>query len=256
MSTFEKPLAPTGTARQRPSGNRMSRKFNPYGSEVLPLEVRYASRFMSRGYQPDFLPEAMHKVCFVCYHVSFLCTKTIYEKLEEQLEKGLSQMKTSTLYKGYKAKLLSREVARQRLFLSTLEAEEADLTATYADSICAENRERFGLAEEELQRYRKRFSQRGCLDAVDRDYLQAVYEDECQILRTISVQTDQVAKILDKRIAQSLTNSTGYLPTRRRFRKEVHIAEPYAHEDSDVTSDGSDDAKVERLGLSDDGTDE
>ncbi|KAG1891599.1 uncharacterized protein F5891DRAFT_1197652 [Suillus fuscotomentosus] len=232
-----KSLVPTSTAHQRSTGNRNSRKYLPYPPDPLPLELRYAGQFMSRGYQLDFSPEAM-------------------EKLEEQLENGLSQMKTATLYKGYKAKLLTREVARQRLFLSTLEAEEADLTACYADAIRAENKECFGSAEEELQRYRSHFSQCGHLEADDdRNYLQAVYEDECRILRTVNIQTDQVAKILDKCIAQSLTDCTGYFPMRHRFCNEVQTTEPF-HKDSDVTPEGSDDVENEHLSLSDLGSDE
>ncbi|KAG2053927.1 hypothetical protein BDR06DRAFT_971999 [Suillus hirtellus] len=171
------------------------------------------------------------------------------EKLEEQLENGLSQMKTATLYKGYKAKLLTHEVAHQRLFLSTLEAEEASLTACYADAICAENKEHFGSAEEELQHYRSHFPQRGRLEADDnRNYLQAVYEDECQILCTVNIQTDQVVKILDKHIAQSLMDCTGYFPMRCCFCNEVQTTEPF-HKDSDVTPEGSDDVENEHLSI-------
>jgi hypothetical protein len=100
------------------------------------------------------------------------------------------------------------------------------------------------------------FSKCGRLEAdKDRDYFQAVYEDECEILRTISIQTNQVAKILDKHIVQSLKNSTTFSPLHCRFRNGVHITAPFAHEDSDVTSDGSDDMKDE-LRLSDLGSDE
>jgi hypothetical protein len=96
-------------------------------------------------------------------------------------------MKTATLYKGYKVKLLTCKVACQCLFLSTLEAEEANLTATYAGAICAEYQEHFGFAEE-FQHYKKHFSQCGCLEADDdREYLQAVYEDEYQVLCTVSI---------------------------------------------------------------------
>ncbi|KAG1732570.1 hypothetical protein EDB19DRAFT_1831278 [Suillus lakei] len=179
------------------------------------------------------------------------------QKFEEQLENGLLQMKTATLYKGYKGKLLSHKVACQHLFLSTLEAEEANLTATYTDSICAENQEHFGFAEEELQHYRMHFSQCGCLEADDnRDYLQAVYEDECQILCTVSIQTDQVTKILDKHITQSLTNCTGYFTMHCCFHNGVQTTEPFTHEDSDITSDGSDDVEDGSLGLLEVGSNE
>ncbi|KAG2153821.1 hypothetical protein DEU56DRAFT_907301 [Suillus clintonianus] len=82
----------------------------------------------------------------------------------------------------------------------------------------------------------------------DKDYLQAVYEDECKILRTISAQTDQVAKILDRRIAQSLSQSTGCFPLCRRFLSGVQTTEPFSLEDSDVTSDESDEMRGGNLG--------
>lgn len=246
----------TSTACQQFVDNRMSRKYLPYTPDPPPLEIRYVSQFMGRGYQPDFTAEAINNVRHVCCHVFLFCAKNVFKKFEEQLENGLSRMKTTTLYKGYKAKLLACEVGRQRLSLATLEVEEASLTVIYADAICAENQEHFGFAEEELQCYRGHFSKRGRLEAdKDRDYLQAVYEDECEILRTVSIQTNQVAKILDKRIVQSLKNSTTFSPLHRHFRNGVHITAPFAHEDSDVMSDGSDDMKDE-LRLSDLGSDE
>ncbi|KAG2054952.1 hypothetical protein BDR06DRAFT_971300 [Suillus hirtellus] len=178
------------------------------------------------------------------------------EKLEEQLENGLLQMKTATLYKGYKAKLLTHEVTCQHLFLSTLEAEEADLTASYADAICAENKEHFGPAKEELQHYRSHFSQHGHLEADDdRNYPQAVYEDECQILCTVNIQTNQVVKILDKCITQSLTDCTGYFPMHHHFCNKVQTTEPF-HKDSDITPEGSANVKNECLSLLDLGSDE
>ncbi|KAG0698878.1 hypothetical protein DFH29DRAFT_1002417 [Suillus ampliporus] len=143
------------------------------------------------------------------------------------------------------------------MFLSTLEAKEADLAATFANAICAENAEHFEFAEEELQRYRKHFSQCGCLEADnDKDYLQAVYKDECEILSTISTQTNQVAKVLDRCIAQSLAQSTGCFPLRHRFHSGVQTTEPFTLEDSDATSDGSDEMRGGSLCMSDLGFDE
>ncbi|KAG2127502.1 hypothetical protein DEU56DRAFT_915715 [Suillus clintonianus] len=85
----------------------------------------------------------------------------------------------------------------------------------------------------------------------DKDYLQAVYKDECEILHSISAQTDQVAKILDRRIAQCLSQSTGCFPLRRRFLSGVQTTEPFSLEDSDVTSDESDEMRGGNLGTSD-----
>ncbi|KAG2119698.1 uncharacterized protein F5147DRAFT_647595 [Suillus discolor] len=197
-----KSLVPTSTAHQRSTGNRKSRKYLPYPQDPLPLEQ---------------------------------C-----RRLEEQLENGLSQMKTATLYKGYKAKLLTREVARQCLFLSTLEAEEADLTASYADAIHAENQEHFGSAEEELQHYRKHFLSVGAWKLM---------------------MTGTIFKLFMKMNVGFFALSTSRLIKLRKYWTNIShnllrtTTEPF-HEDSDVTPDGSDDIENEHLSLSDLGSDD
>lgn len=122
-------------------------------------------------------------------------------------------MSTSTLYKGYKAKLATREVARQRMLLTTWEIEEADRHSIFLDGIHAENEGQFKSAEQDLQRFRKIFSQRGQVDlGDDRKYLQAVYQDESDALRVISAQTDQVAKLLSVRVRKAFLKSPEAFP--------------------------------------------
>ncbi|KAG1731874.1 hypothetical protein EDD22DRAFT_852821 [Suillus occidentalis] len=150
----------------------------PYPVNPAPSELRYAARVMNLKFQPELSLEAT-------------------KKLEEQLESGLSQMSTLTLYKGYKAKLATHEVARQCMLLTTWEIEEADRHSIFLNDIHAENEGQFKSAEQELQCYRKIFSQHGQAElGDDRKYLQAVYQDESDALRVISTQTDQVAKLL------------------------------------------------------------
>ncbi|KAG1897488.1 uncharacterized protein F5891DRAFT_1191952 [Suillus fuscotomentosus] len=176
-------------ARKKPSRTSL-----PYPTNPAPLELRYAARVMNLKFQSEFPLEAT-------------------KKFEEQLESGLSQMTTSTLYRGYKAKLATREVARQCMLLTTWEIEEAERHSIFLDGIHAENEERFKLAEWELQCFRKIFSQRGQAElGDDRNYLQAVYQDESEALRIISTQTDQVAKLLSVRVRKAFLKSPEVFP--------------------------------------------
>ncbi|KAG1810295.1 uncharacterized protein HD556DRAFT_1436018 [Suillus plorans] len=72
------------------SNSRLSRKYLSYPPNPAPLELHYAAQEMKSKFQLEFSLEET-------------------QKLQEQLESGLSQMSTPTLYKGYKAKLASRE---------------------------------------------------------------------------------------------------------------------------------------------------
>ncbi|KAG2098963.1 uncharacterized protein F5147DRAFT_655941 [Suillus discolor] len=104
------------------------------------------------------------------------------------LENGLAQLHSSTLYKGYKAKLAACKTACQCLVCFT----------AFLDALHTKNEERLGFADKELQSFRKIFSERDCTEVDDdRDYLQAIYEDECKILRVTSAQAEQISKILD-----------------------------------------------------------
>lgn len=85
-------------------GNEWS---EPYPLCAAPLELRFAARVTGRVRQPEFTPEEI-------------------EENEELAERGLSQLSLATLYKAFKAKLASREAARQHLLTTTWELEEAE----------------------------------------------------------------------------------------------------------------------------------
>ncbi|KAG1866755.1 hypothetical protein F4604DRAFT_1928051 [Suillus subluteus] len=176
------------------SKSRLSRKYLPYPPNPSPLELHYAARVMKSKFQPEFSLEET-------------------QKLEEQLESGLSQMTTPTLCKGYKAKLTSHKVARQRMVLATWEINEVVQYEAFLISIYGENERRFKMAEGELQGFRKIFSQCGQAELEDdRRYLQAVYEDKCEILRVTSAQTDQVANLLSSRIKRAFLKPATTFP--------------------------------------------
>ncbi|KAG1892913.1 uncharacterized protein F5891DRAFT_986357 [Suillus fuscotomentosus] len=104
------------------------------------------------------------------------------------LENGLTQMRPATLYKGYQAKLAARETACQRMLVTAWEIEETEHFLEFLDALHVDNEERLGFAQEDLNIFRKLFSERDRSDVNnDRDYLQAVYEDEMEILRVVSL---------------------------------------------------------------------
>lgn len=164
-------------------------------------------------------------------------------QLDEQLEAGLSQMKSSTLYKGYKSQLATREAARQHILLATWEIEAVEHQQTFLTAIHAEHVEQFGGAEKELQHYRRIFSQCSLANTIDdRDYLQAVYEDECQALCVINAQADKVAKLLSKRIKDTfLIHSGGFplYPSGIPCFGEVDSRGPADTDNSDGSNDGT-----------------
>ncbi|KAG2110107.1 hypothetical protein DEU56DRAFT_920234 [Suillus clintonianus] len=142
------------------------------------------------------------------------------QKFQEQLESGLSQMTTATLYKGYKAKLASREVARQRMVLATWEIDEAAQYEELLIAIYGENEQRRKLED-------------------DRKYLQAVFEDECEILRITSAQTDQVATLLNSRVKHAFLKPAAAFPLHPNGGLScIGTREPSEHSDPDL-SDGS-----------------
>ncbi|KAG2140474.1 uncharacterized protein EDB93DRAFT_1105885 [Suillus bovinus] len=173
--------------------------------------------------QLEFLLEAIHK-------------------LDKQLEGGLSQMKSSTLYKGYKSQLATHEAAHQCVLLTTWEIEAVEHQHTFLTAIHAEHVEQFGGAEKELQCYTRIFSQCSLANtAEDKDYIQAIYEDECQALHVINAQADQVVKLLSKRIKDTfLAHSGGFLlyPSGIPCFGEVDDRGPTDTDDSDGSDDG------------------
>ncbi|KAG2130430.1 uncharacterized protein EDB93DRAFT_1255912 [Suillus bovinus] len=176
------------------SNSQLSRKYLSYPTNPAPLELHYAAQVMKSKFQLEFSLEET-------------------QKLQEQLESGLSQLSTPTLYKGYKAKLASREVARQRMVLATWEIDEATQYEAFLMSIYGENEQQFKMAEGELQGFKRIFSQCGQAELEDnKQYLQAVYEDKCEILHVSSTQTDQIAKLLSSRVKQAFLKPTAAFP--------------------------------------------
>jgi hypothetical protein len=133
-----------------------------------------------------------------------------YYKNEGLAERGLSQLSLATLYKAFKAKLASREAAHQHLLTMTWELEEAEHYTSFLEAYHAENKQQLGLEDAKLEKMRAWFSTRNPTEvADDTNYLQAVYDDECKILRSLTSQAQQVSKILGKRSDGIFSASTG-----------------------------------------------
>ncbi|KAG1842447.1 hypothetical protein C8R48DRAFT_679003 [Suillus tomentosus] len=211
---------PRCAARRQFIHNRMMRKQRPYPVYPAPIEVRYAARVMGQERKPYVSLETFLQ------HIGYL-------------ENGLAQLRSSTLYKGYKAKLAARETARQRLVVTAWEIEESERFTAFLDALHSENEERLGFADEELQNFRRIFSERDRTEVDDdRDYLQAIYEDECEILRVTSAQAEQISKILGSRTKDAFLQS-GPADSQSRF-PSLEI-----HDDDDIVLDDSSDLNSE-----------
>lgn len=194
-SLFLKPSSTIPLPGPSPRGQylreRMNRKHQPYPLRPSPLELRFAARVTGGVRQPEFTTEEI-------------------EENQQILERGFSQLSPATMYKAFKAKLASRETARQRLLATAWELEEVERYSAFLEAFHAENKQFLGLEDAKLEKMRAWFSSRNLAEvADDTDYLQAVYDDECEILRSLSSQARQVSKILGSRSDNIFSASTG-----------------------------------------------
>ncbi|KAG2753851.1 hypothetical protein P692DRAFT_20657621, partial [Suillus brevipes Sb2] len=70
------------------------------------------------------------------------------------LERGFSQLSPATMYKAFKAKLASRETARQRLLATAWELEEVERYSAFLEAFHAENKQFLGLEDAKLEKMR------------------------------------------------------------------------------------------------------
>ncbi|KAG1798705.1 hypothetical protein EV424DRAFT_1352499 [Suillus variegatus] len=111
-------------------------------------------------------------------------------------------MHPSTLYKGYQAQLAARETA--------WEIKETECFIIFLNAIHADNEDQLKLTDDQLHAFRNLFSERDCVDVDDdRDYLQAVYEDECEILKIVTSQAEHVAKVIGSRVGKAFQHGVG-----------------------------------------------
>ncbi|KAG1855179.1 hypothetical protein DFJ58DRAFT_727619 [Suillus subalutaceus] len=116
----------------------------------------------------------------------------------------------STLYKGYQAQLAARETARQRMLATMWEIEEAEHFIAFLNAMHTDNEDWLKFMDAQLHSFRSLFSERDYTEVDDnRDYLQAVYEDERKILKVISYQAEHVAKVLGSHVGNAFQSGVG-----------------------------------------------
>jgi hypothetical protein len=126
------------------------------------------------------------------------------KKQEDIISRGFSQLSLATLYELFKSQLAGREAARQRLVTTTWELEASERYTTFLNRLQHENKDRLITSDEELQRIRNVFSDRSPDLDDDINYLQAVYDDDCEILRAVAAQANVLKRHLGSRVKQDV----------------------------------------------------
>ncbi|KAG0693788.1 hypothetical protein DFH29DRAFT_881176 [Suillus ampliporus] len=140
----------------------------------------------------------------------FMRGSFIGQKREDTIAKGFSQLSFATLYSLFKSKLAGRKAARQRLVTMAWELEESEWFTTFLDGVHHENKDRLLFSDEELKQIRNIFcewTQEQIND--DTNYLQAVYDDDCEILCTVAAQAKVLSKHLGLRVKEDVLGSMG-----------------------------------------------
>ncbi|KAG1870897.1 hypothetical protein F4604DRAFT_1926466 [Suillus subluteus] len=167
----------------------MSKDHISYPLRQAPLELRFAACISGRRCKPEFTAEE------------------VYER-EDAIRKGLSHLSSTTLYALFKSKLASREAARQRLVMMAWELEESEQFTAFLDGVHHENKDRLLFRDEELKKVRNTFSD-WSQEQIDNDtnYLQAIYDEDCEILRAVAAQAEVLSKHLGLHIEKDVLGS-------------------------------------------------
>jgi hypothetical protein len=127
------------------------------------------------------------------------------------------------LYKAFKAALAGREAARYEVATSLWQVEYSERITAFNQALHQENRDRLNMRDEQLKKIRNTFSER---DRTENDgdmvYLQAAYDDECEMLRAITTQAESISNHLGARAKRDLLASTGEAPYLPRFVGTLH----------------------------------
>ncbi|KAG2084185.1 hypothetical protein BD769DRAFT_1397704 [Suillus cothurnatus] len=136
--------------------------------------------------------------------------KSVRSKQEEIISKGFSNLSLATLYQLFKSKLAGREAAHQHLVMTTWELEASERYTTFLDGLYRENKDRLLFSDEELKQIRNIFTDRSQED-IDNDvnYLQAVYDDDCEILCAVAAQANVLKKHLGSHASDDVLGSMG-----------------------------------------------
>ncbi|KAG1755324.1 hypothetical protein EDD22DRAFT_957374 [Suillus occidentalis] len=203
----------------------MSKNHIPYSSRPAPLELRFAARLSGQGSRPEFTAEEIHE-------------------REEVISRGFSHLSLATLYELFKSKLAGREAARQRLVTTTWELEASEWYTTFLNGLHRENRNHLISSDEELKRIRSVFSDHSKEDLSDDiNYLQAIYDDNCEILCAVAAQADVLKKHLGSHAKEDvlLIGSMGESSHIPRFIHNTPSSDDSMDDDRDSDDDQDDD---------------
>ncbi|KAG1825144.1 hypothetical protein EV424DRAFT_1537842 [Suillus variegatus] len=172
---------------------RMSKSYitYPLHQHQAPLELRFAACVSGRGCRPEFTAEEVNE-------------------REELIYRGLSHLSLATLHSLFKSKLASREAACQHLVLTVWEVKESERFTAFLNGLHCENQDRLLFSDEELKKVRNVFSDRSQEQINDdTSYLQAVYDEDCEIFCTVSAQAEVLTKHLGSHIKEDILGSMG-----------------------------------------------
>ncbi|KAG1887538.1 uncharacterized protein F5891DRAFT_988107 [Suillus fuscotomentosus] len=200
---LQSPKSPSRVAYLR---ERSTKRHIPYPSRPSPLELRFANRVTGRVREPDFTSEQLQEK-FANSHMIYV------QKHEDAISSGLSRMSFDTLYKVFKAVLASHEAARHEVATSLWQVEYSERMTVFNQALHEENKNHLNLRDEQLKKIRNIFSEHERTEIDDdTNYIQAVYNDECEMLRTITTQAEIISKCLGSRAKRELLASTGEVP--------------------------------------------
>ncbi|KAG1742147.1 hypothetical protein EDB19DRAFT_1827799 [Suillus lakei] len=139
--------------------------------------------------------------------------------------------------------LAGREAARQRLVTTTWELKASERYTTFLNGLQRENRNSLISSDEELKRIRNVFSDRSQQDLDDDiNYLQAVYDDDCEILRAVAAQADVLKRHLGSRVKDDvLLGTMGESSHTPRFIGKAPGTDDSMYDDGDSGDDDDQD---------------
>jgi hypothetical protein len=113
---------------------------------------------------------------------------------------------------------------------------------TFLNGLHRENRNRLLSSDEELKRIRNVFSDQS-QEEIDNDinYLQAVYDNDCEILRAVAAQADILKKHLGSRIKDDVFGSMGESSHSARFLGKSSGTDDSMDDDEESEDDDDDD---------------
>ncbi|KAG1858448.1 hypothetical protein DFJ58DRAFT_876727 [Suillus subalutaceus] len=233
----QSPKSPSRAAYLR---EKSSKRHVPYPHRPSALELQFANRMTGRVCQPDFTPEQL-------------------QEHEDAITSGLSRMSFDTLYKVFKALFASHKAVRHEVATSLWEVEASERMTAFNQALHQENKTRLNLKDKQLKKIRNYFSEREPTEIDDNtDYNQAVYNNECEMLRAITAQAEIISRRLGSRTGRELLASTGEAPYLPRFVDALHnrdsitralrsgFADAGTDTDTDTDSDFSEDDDYNR----------